>query len=173
MDQFLLFVLVGRRMYWALWNATIWSVSHKKHFWKLHFFKIGQFLSNKLYKFLISDLNFKIDVYDLQLVSFDTSLGCWIQPTLINCQHIIKPLALGTSLMFYLLLLLTTIVSRWSIRIKHCIKLHPHEYWWLVYSSSLQSRVCQDLENSSTVAANSPPNENRPGRTFLVIHQEN
>ena len=37
MNQFLLFVLVGRRMYWALWNATIWSVSHKKHFWKLHF----------------------------------------------------------------------------------------------------------------------------------------
>ena len=65
MDQFLLFVLVGRRMYWALWNATVWSVSHKKHFWKLHFCKIGQFLSDKLYKFLISDLNFKIDVYDL------------------------------------------------------------------------------------------------------------
>ena len=29
------------------------------------FLKIGQFLSDKLYKFLMSDLNFKIDAYDL------------------------------------------------------------------------------------------------------------
>ena len=77
------------------------------------------------------------------LVSFDTSLGCWIQATLINCQHIIKPLALGRYLVCYLLLLLTTIVSRRRIRIKHCIKLHVHEYWRLVlrtFNSSLQSR---------------------------------
>ena len=37
----------------------------QKHFWKLHFFKIGQFLSDKLYEFFISDLHFKIDAYDL------------------------------------------------------------------------------------------------------------
>ena len=51
------------------------------------------------------------------LVSFDTSLGCWIQMTLISCQHIIKPLALGRALVCYLLLL-TTIISRRRIRIK-------------------------------------------------------
>ena len=64
-NQFLLFVLVGRRMYWALRNASIWSVSHKKALLEATFFKIGQFLSNKLYEFFISDLYFKIDAYDL------------------------------------------------------------------------------------------------------------
>ena len=40
MNQFLLFVLVGRRMCWALRNATIWSVSHKSTSGSYIFFKL-------------------------------------------------------------------------------------------------------------------------------------
>ena len=97
------------------------------------------------------------------LVSFDTSLGCWIQTTLINCQHIIKPIALGRYLVWYLLLLLTTIISRPRIRIKNCIKLYVHKYWLLLLHTFYCSlRSCQLSKNRVWVPANNPTNEMRP-----------
>ena len=81
---------------------------------------------------------------------------------LINCQHIIKPLAIGRAQVCYLLLLLTTIISRPCSRIKNCIKLHAHEYWRLVLCTFYCSLRSPAFQIRVPVATNSPANEMRP-----------